>query len=482
MPPTGGSFSFGKWSEVELLLANNVLSPKFNGASVRGDVTGALKGDEADGYGQVAVYVGGTGAVHFADVRTQDILKRNVPPAEVSKNFRMQQLNDIYYSWTPAVADFNHDGIPDVAAGPFIYLGPDFTRVQEISTPVAAIPISSYPLSSAINLAADFTGDGWPDLFVITGNTANGNAVGHLLVNPRNESRHWKQYDVVQPMGNEDTILADVDGDGKPEVVYAGQNTLRYAKPDPANPTAPWIVKSISEPGMWGVGVSHGLGVGDINGDGRPDILTSWGWWEQPPNNKGNSLWTYHPQQFGRWGKSQGASGGADLSVYDVNGDGLNDVVTSLEGHGFGLAWFEQKRDAAGNISFVRHMIMDNFVTKNAGNVTFTEVHAGIAADIDGDGIPDYITGKRFMSHFGYTDPDSFSPAVLYVYHTVRNPKAPGGAEFVPELISNRSGVGSRIVVADLNGDGTNDIVVSAAAGTFVFFNNSKPRAASARK
>ena len=42
------------------------------------------------------------------------------------------------------------------------------------------------------------------------------------------------------------------------------------------------------------------------------------------------------------------------MAVYDVNGDGLNDVVTSIAAHGIGLAWFEQKRDGAGKISFVR--------------------------------------------------------------------------------------------------------------------------------
>ena len=40
--------------------------------------------------------------------------------------------------------------------------------------------------------------------------------------------------------------------------------------------------------------------------------------------------------------------GGAEMAVYDVNGDGLNDVVTSLQAHGWGLSWFEQKKAADG--------------------------------------------------------------------------------------------------------------------------------------
>ncbi|HCN82849.1 MAG TPA: hypothetical protein DIT07_04410, partial [Sphingobacteriaceae bacterium] len=160
---------------------------------------------------------------------------------------------------------------------------------------------------------------------------------------------------------------------------------------------------------------------------------------------------------------------------YDVNGDKLNDVVTSLNAHGFGLAWFEQKRDASGKISFVRHMIMDDYSTKNAGGVTFSELHGSTFADIDGDGITDFIVGKRYFSHLESSlDPDTFGSAVLYWYRTVRNPKAPGGAEFVPELVHNRSGVGSDILAVDLNKDGAIDIVTSTNRGTFIFWNKRK--------
>jgi hypothetical protein len=62
----------------------------------------------------------------------------------------------------------------------------------------------------------------------------------------------------------------------------------------------------------------------------------------------------------------------------------------------------------------------------------------------------------------------------------VRNPKAPGGAEFVPELIHNRSGAGSELVAVDLNKDGAVDIVTATDRGTFIFWG--KPSAMTAKK
>ena len=113
----------------------------------------------------------------------------------------------------------------------------------------------------------------------------------------------------------------------------------------------------------------------------------------------------------------------------------------------FGLAWFEQKRDARASISFVQHIIADDFATKNAGDVTFSEPHGSTCADMDGDGIPDFIVGKRFFSHHeSYLDPDPYGARrCSTVYRTVRNKKAPGGAEFVPELVHNQSGAGSQV-------------------------------------
>ena len=209
------------------------------------------------------------------------------------------------------------------------------------------------------------------------------------------------------------------------------------------------------------------------------DIVSPYGWWEHPAKGTPEGPWPYHPAQLGRWPRAGASPGGAEMGVYDVNGDGLNDVVTSLEAHGWGLAWYEQKRDKSGAISFAEHIIIDDHSAKNPGDVTFSEAHASTFADVDGDGIPDLIVGKRVYSHLeSYTDPDPYGPGVLYWFRTVRNPKAPGGAEFKPELIHNRSGVGSTVLAVDVNKDGAMDIVTSTNRGTFIFWGKptAKPR------
>ena len=465
-PATG--LRHGDWNTIEVALDANILRAFLNDL---GGISDSVAETEYGAFGPFALYVGGTGEVRFKDVSYKDLQPRVAEPEKVSGKFRMQTLNEFYYSWGPAVADFNRDGTQDIVAGPHYYLGPEYTTARQIYIGGTIDPGTQY--FNGLQYAYDFTGDGWPD---VLNSIFQREAV--LYVNPKGESRRWATHTVTDRMTCEFMLLKDIDADGKLEFIFKdSDNKFVYAKPDPANPTGMWVKHAISEPGPW---ANHGMGVGDVNGDGRVDFLNAFGWWEQPQQqkvqseeSKVKSSWTYHPAAFGRWTRS--SPGGAEMAVYDVNGDGLNDVVTSLQAHGLGLSWFEQKKAADGSRSFVEHPIMTDFSTKNAGGVIFTQLHGATYADVDGDGLQDFITGKRFWSHLDtYIDPDPHGAPVLYVYRTVRNPKAPGGAEFVPELIHNRSGVGSHVSVFDLNKDGNAEIITSTKRGTFIFWNNWK--------
>jgi hypothetical protein len=451
-----------EWNPLEIILDANYLRVWINDGPEGGSTNGQAD-EEFAKYGPVALYVGGTAEVRFKQLEFKDLGRHFLPDEKVSSRFREQRISDFYYAWSAAAADINHDGILDIVAGPFYYLGPDYQVSREIY-PAQTATVGTQYTPAAVNFAYDYTGDGWPDVLVSAGRAMV------LYVNPKDELRRWDKYNVLPTINSEVAVFKDIDGDGKPDAVFLGGGKVCWAGADPADPTAPWIVRAVSEPG-YGVVAQHGIGAGDINGDGRMDIVSPYGWWEQPPKGTAAGPWPYHPVMFGRWPRAGASPGGAELGVYDVNGDGLNDVVTSLEAHGWGLAWYEQKRDKNGAISFTEHMIAGDYASKNPREVAFSEAHAATFADVDGDGIPDFIVGKRLHSHLdSYTDPDPFGPPVLYWFRTVRNPKAPGGAEFKPELIHNRSGVGSTILAVDLNKDGAMDIVTSTNRGTYIFW------------
>jgi hypothetical protein len=422
----------------------------------------ALDDKNATGFGAIALYVGGSGEARYKDLAWKDLMRVVTGAETVSSRFTIRRLNTAYYGWAAITSDVNHDGTLDVISGPFYYLGPNFTEQRRYRDGPMFNPESSFA-PDMVNLSADFTGDGWPDVL-----SSLGNRHMDLYVNPAGESRRWDKFSVLPTISSEIVLMKDLDQDGKPEIIFGqtvGNGGYAWAKPDPANPTAAWTSHSV-----WATGQAvngHGLGVGDVNGDGRRDIVVPTGWYEQPAAGINTSPWPFHqaeladPAVFG--------SGGGEMGIYDVNGDGLTDVVAGT-GHNWGVNWFEQKKDGA----FVRHNIAQDFSTAatNMGGVVFSESHGARFADMDGDKIPDMITGKRYWSEAGnnvLTHNDPAGDPVLYIYKTVRDAKAPGGARFVPELVHNKSGVGSSFDVVDLNKDGKLDIVVGTIFGTFTF-------------
>jgi len=361
-------------------------------------------------------------------------------------------LTDKFYGEGANLGDFNHDGKIDVVSGPYWYEGPDFSPEKKHEF----MPAESYdPHKYSKNFFAftyDFNGDGWDDILIVgfPGDAAT------WYENPKGKEGHWTPHVLLDHVDNESPQFGDFLKNGKPSLVCMNGGRIGYTTPDVSDPTKPWTFHAAS--GKKGYQkFTHGIGFGDVNGDGKNDLLVHDGWYEQPASLEGDTEWTFHKADFGK--------GGAQMYVYDVNGDGRNDVITSLEAHGFGLAWFEQKPDG----SFEKHLIMGKTAEENPQGIHFSQPHAIDMIDINGDGLPDLVTGKRFWAHT--TDPEANEPAVLYWFELKREN---GSAHYVGHLIDNNSGVGTQVVAKRVGNDKTPWIVVGNKKGTFVFVPESK--------
>ena len=335
--------------------------------------------------------------MRYKDFAWKDLMSVVEPKEQISPRFTMQQVTTVYYGWGATTGDVNKDGNLDLVSGPFYYAGPRLHRAPPLSRRLHLQP--GKPVRARHGEpVGDFTGDGWMDIL-----SSLGNRHMDLYVNPKGESRRWDKFSVLPTISSEIVLLKDLDKDGKPEVIFGqgAANGYAWAKPDPVNPTEVWKARRISAPGQAVNG--HGIGVGDVNGDGRVDVVVPTGWYEQPAGGIETSPWAFHEAELGD--PSVFGSGGGEMGVYDVNGDGLTDVVAG-SAHNWGLNWFEQKKGPSGN-TWVKHMIAGNFATQNAGGVVFSESHAERFVDMDGDKIPDMITGKRYWSEAGTNTHDA---------------------------------------------------------------------------
>src|SRR5436190_606834 len=304
-------------------------------------------------------------------------------------SFKKIQLSDKFWGEGASAGDFNHDGKADIVSGPYWWEGPDFQKRHEYypatktftlkKTDGTTETVEGFEGALGANnaysdnffaFAFDINKDGWDDVLIL----GFPGEISSWYENPKGREGHWQKHVVLDVTDNESPTFTDITGDGKPEIICSSKGSYGYAEPDWGDPGRPWKFHPISPNNNYHK-FTHGMGVGDVNGDGKMDLIEKDGWWEQPKS----------------------------LAV---------DLI-----------------------------------------------------DMDGDGVKDIVTGKRFWAHGARGDADPTDPAVIYWFELVRHKDK--SVDFVPHLIDNDSGVGTQVVAGYCRNKKYPDIVVGNKKGTF---------------
>ncbi len=369
---------------------------------------------------------------------TAIVSSRTFSAAAEGPAFLRHDLNlESTYSACAAV-DVNRDGKLDVVSGGWWYEAPTWERHFLRDVEMIRGRYDDYS-----NLPLDVNGDGWTDL--VSANYRSETL--YWIEHPGESLGPWTAHVIEKPGAMETGRLADVDGDGQLDVL---PNAVKFAawwevvRPESSEgPRFRWVRHDLPDQAA-----AHSIGFGDVDGDGRGDVVTPRGWLAAPEDRR-QGTWDWHPD-FRLHGDC-----GIPILVFDVDGDGDNDLIWG-RGHRIGLYWMEQlAEDNAAR--WVQHAI----------DTSWSQAHSLLLADVDGDGRSELIAGKRYMGHDG-RDPGEYDPLVIYWY------------DFLPEtrtwqrgVISSGgpAGVGLDPKAVDLDGDGDMDVLAAGRSGLFWFEN-----------
>jgi hypothetical protein len=357
---------------------------------------------------------------------------------------------DLGISEAAEVADVNRDGKLDIISGENWYEQtlPGKDGPRWIKHHFRDLPFNGGYLEDLGDLAIDVNGDGYPD--VVT--SSYWTTPLAWWENPGKSNKPWVKHVIDMRSSVEFSFLVDILNTGKPQQLLpqfgSTKVPLTWYEIVGKGADAHWVGHEVS-PRSYG----HGIGAGDVNGDGRTDIITPKGWSEAPSDPR-NGEWIFHPEfDLGDTGF---------IYTMDVNGDGLPDLVTTL-GHDYGIFWYEQKKDEQGNRTWIKHVI-DN---------AWSQAHALTIADLKGDGKPVLVTGKRYYAH--EHDKGANEPLGVYWYERVQTEH---GLQWRRHVIdySTRAGGGMQVQVVDIDKDGDLDIIVGGKSGLYLFENMTKGR------
>jgi hypothetical protein len=359
------------------------------------------------------------------------------PPADPrgQTTFSVHRLSDDHAEGITTL-DMNGDGRPDLVSGSYWYENPGPQGGEWKRHQWRTVEIVGEFISDCGEWAVDVNHDGAPDI-VTVGWMTDGL---WWYENPKKPDAMWQRHLIAHTIETEGGWMADLNGDGHPDLALAHYGHAGMF----------WVDFAGAEPRVHQVGGSaedgHGVGIADIDGDGKADLLSTHGWFRNIDANA--DKWEWHAE----WNLGDA---GFPILGYDVNQDGKQDLIYG-QGHGYGLYWLEQQ-GGAGSRQWLRHTI----------DTSFSQSHALALADIDGDGEPELLTGKRYRGHDG-GDPGSYDPLVVYYYKLDRKT-----AQFtrVPISMNGTAGVGTQFIVADLDGDGDIDLATAGKTGVHFFEN-----------